>query len=67
MMKAKRFVDEYSGFFIATEPTHDDVDDYFTRDNFVTMFGENDADLPDGLEWDEVRRAAHRAIDDQQN
>ena len=64
MMTAARFVNEYSGFFNDAEPTHNDVDGYFTRDNFAAMFGENDADLPDGLEWDEVRQAAHDAIDE---
>ena len=63
-MTAARFVDEYSGFFNGDEPTHDDVPSYFTRDNFAAMFGEHDADLPDGLEWDEVRQAAHAAIDE---
>lgn len=64
MITAARFVDEYSGFFNGDEPTHADVDAYFTRDNFAAMFGEPEADLPDGLEWDDVRQAAHDAIDE---
>ena len=64
MITATRYVDEYSGFFNGFEPTHDDVDEYFTQGNFAAMFGEHDADLPDGLDWDDVRQAAHDAIDE---
>jgi hypothetical protein len=63
-MEARRFVDEYSGFFSGGSVGHDDVDDYFTRGNFAEMFGEDDADLPNGLDWDEVCAAAHDLIDE---
>lgn len=61
-MEARRFVDEYSGFFNGSTPSHADVAEYFTSESFAEMFGRDDADLPAELDWDDVRDAAHAMI-----
>jgi len=61
-MEIRDFINNYSGFFNGINPSHDDVDDYFTSENFHQMFG--DSCLPIGMDWDRIMDVAHVMIDE---
>ena len=64
MIDARRFIDEFSGFFACGVPAHDEVTRYFNAKNFAEMFGQDASKLPDKLTWKQVRLIAHEMIDE---